>query len=118
MFHPVHDKFSDADSDVVALTAISLAWDAALRDLLPQDVEGIFVVGKNNCGQSFTYEIVGRDAYFLGDSDLHESAFDGRGLFVSLDFHDHPKFFDMPGHCAYSLVSQILCDVALTVMRL
>ena len=108
MFHPVHAKFGDQESEVVALSAISLAWDAALRNLLPSDVEGIHVVGKNNCGQSFTYEIVGRDAFFRGDADLHEPEFDGRGFYVSLDFHEHGDFFKMPGHCAYSLVRRTL----------
>jgi hypothetical protein len=40
-------------------------------DLLPQGIDGMFVVVENTCGQAVTYEINGPVAY-LGTGDLHQ----------------------------------------------
>lgn len=54
-FHPVHKDSNDPRSDVVAVVSGGSAWDAALRNLLPEGVNGITVVVKNNCNQTYTY---------------------------------------------------------------
>jgi hypothetical protein len=105
MFRPVHEKVEDYESEIVAVVLMAVPWDASLRRLLPQEVEGIIAVGRNNCGQEFTYEIVGEDAYFVGWEDLHDRQYDSKEYVVNLDFSDHADFLNTPGHCAYSLVS-------------
>lgn len=67
MFHPVHRKpeNSSNDDDIVAVVLAANAWDAALRNLLPETVHGLIAVGRNNCSQSFSYNIVGKDDFFM-----------------------------------------------------
>jgi hypothetical protein len=112
MFRPVHEKVEDPESEIVAVVLIPVAWDASLRRLLPDEVEGIIAVGRNNCGQQFTYEIVGEDAYFMGWEDLHDPHYDDKEFVVNLDFSDHADFMDTPGHCAYTLVSLVVCGTS------
>ena len=125
LFHPVHERVEDPQSDIVAVVLSPVAWDAALRRLLPNEVEGILAVARNNCGQQITYEIVGEDAFFVGWEDLHDSKYNEYEYIVSLSFGDHPEYYTTPGHCAYSLVSyfdmpETSCESnyqALTLMR-
>ena len=75
-FAPVLRDPSDVkNSDVVAVIGGAVAWDRSLLNLLPTDVRGILTVIKNNCNQSYTYEIDGHDAFFVGEGDLHEPEF-------------------------------------------
>jgi hypothetical protein len=74
-------------------------------DLLPEGVTGIVTVIRNTCNQSFTYEINGPEATYLGEGDLHETKYDDMETTVSFSFHTHPKFTSTQGHCQYSMVS-------------
>lgn len=104
-FHPVHLDDNDKNSEIVAMLASGTAWDEALLRLLPENVVGIHAIIKNTCNQSFTYEIRGHDAFFIGEGDLHEDIFDDMEVAVNLALHTHPKFTEAPGHCQYSMVS-------------
>lgn len=105
MFHPVHQEPNNSSSDIVAMVLVPIAWDASLRNLLPASVNGLVVVGRNSCGQEFSYLIEGENAYFIGNEDLHDEAYDSMETAVNLDFSVHPKFGDTAGHCTYTLVS-------------
>ena len=105
LYHPVYERVKDSTSNIVATLTSSVAWDASMRYLLPDTVKGIRSVIKNNCNQSFTYEVVGRQAFYLGDGDLHDTKFDEYELFVDLALHTHPDYTSTPGHCQYSMVS-------------
>ena len=96
----------DLDSKVVALVSGPVAWDAALRNLLPDGVRGIHAVIKNNCNDTFTYEIEGKEAYFLGNEDFHDTTYDHKAVDVQLSYSDHPLYEETPGHCMYTMVSQ------------
>lgn len=67
VFHPVHKDPDDENSEIVATIGGGAAWDAALIGILPDDAKGIFVVISNNCEQSFTFQIDGADAVYLGE---------------------------------------------------
>ena len=97
----------DEATDVVGLLAGASAWDVALLNLLPDGVVGIHAVIRNNCGQSYTYEIRGSDAMYLGDEDLHETDYDDYMVSVNLALHEHPDFTTTPGHCQYEMVSNL-----------
>jgi len=64
-FHPIlkkmntNDKEGDATAEVVGFVAGGVAWDASMKDLLPEGVSNIITVVENNCNQSFTFEIDG-----------------------------------------------------------
>lgn len=106
LYHPVYERVKDSTSKIVATLTSSVAWDASMLDLLPETVKGIRCVVKNNCDQSFTYEVVGPEAFYKGDGDLHDTEYDEYELFVDLALHTHPDFPSTPGHCQYSMVSK------------
>lgn len=109
---PIHRNTTDYNSDIVAWLGTGASWDAGLLNLLPNNVEGIHAVLKNTCNQTFTYIIRGRNAIYLGDSDLHESKYDDMEVIADLALHTHPDFTKLPGHCLYSMVSRETTDSA------
>ena len=98
--------------DIVGVLAGAAAWDVALLDLLPEGVEGILAVVQNTCNQSYTYEIRGPNAMFLGPEDLHEDKYDDMNVVVNLALHQHPDFATTEGHCQYSMVRCHLQNIA------
>jgi len=64
-------------SKVVGIVASSFFWRSFLEDILPEDEVGLVVVFKNTCNQTFTYEINGREAEWLGPGDHHDTKYDG-----------------------------------------
>jgi hypothetical protein len=103
--HPVHAIPGDFNSEIVAYVGGGFAWDFALRNLLPDGVDGIIVETENNCNQSFSYRISGPDAYYFGEGKLHESKYENMKVVRSLSTHTHPNFTTTPGHCYFSMVS-------------
>lgn len=104
---PVYRGLGTDTDDVVAYIYSTVSWDKYLLKLLPEEVKGIFVVLRNSCGQSVTYELNGAEAIVLADSDIHDPSFDSQA--VSLDFTEN--YFDptltseIDGHC------QVFLDV-------
>lgn len=105
--HPIHERIDDPDSPIVALFGGGIAWDFALRNLLPHGVRGMMTVIKNTCNQSFTYEIDGRDALFKGAGDSHNTKYDRMEVFINLALSTHADFDSTPGHCRYSMVRSL-----------
>jgi hypothetical protein len=105
IFHPVNIDPDDSNSQVVAMLAGGLAWDAALLDLLPHDARGIVVVIKNNCDQSYSFQIDGPDAKYLGEGDLHDTDYDNMEVAVVLTEYTNPDYKEVEGHCMYRMVS-------------
>ena len=95
----------DLDSPVVGVISGPVAWDASLRNVLPEGVKGIRVIIRNNCNDTFTYEIEGKDAFFLGNGDQHDSKYDSMAVHVPLSSSDDPLWAVTPGHCMYNMVS-------------
>eukprot|EP00977_Amphora_coffeiformis_P013348 scaffold3471_cov175-Amphora_coffeaeformis.AAC.22 len=110
VYTPVHERIGDTDSPIRAIIGTGTAWDRALIDLLPENVGGIIVVIRNNCNQSYTYEINGKDAIYLSEGDLHDPEYDFYKRVVSLAPHTHPDFESTLGHCQYSMV-RVLCTL-------
>ena len=68
VYHPIQQDMSQSSEVVGTLTA-AIAWDASMRNLLPNNVKGIFCVVHNNCNQSYSYEIDGKEAFYKGAGD-------------------------------------------------
>ena len=115
--HPVYRNTGNPNSGIVGVVWGIMAWDAALLNLLPQGVEGIHAVLRSTCNQTYTYNVVGEDAFFLGGADKHEHQFDKYKAHVKLSLHTHPNFESIPGNCIYSMVgSDLEQDLALAVV--
>ena len=102
---PVHQIPNDPASKIVSYISGGFAWDFALRFLLPDNVEGIIVQIKNSCNQSSLYELVGYDAFYLGENATKESKYDSMEVVRDLSFGSHENFTATPGHCRYAIVS-------------
>ena len=76
-----------------------------MKDLLPEGVSNIHVVVQNNCNQSYTFDIDGPRANFVGTGDFHEAEYDYMKVRVDLNMHTHPLSPQTPGHCFYWMVS-------------
>ena len=120
--HPIFERVHDPTSKVVSIITFTTAWDDSMLNLLPENVNGIICVVKNTCGQVFTYEVHGKDAFYLGDKDFHDPKYNYLEVKVDLSLHTHPDFASQPGHCLYSMVSSNtsvigkFCDLHLTSM--
>lgn len=101
--HPVHQDPTDDDSRIVAAVVGGVALDVVLRDVLPDDTNGIVCILKNNMGQTFSYEINGHEARYLGERDFHDRIYDKMFAHVSLALHTHPNYTSTPGHAQYEL---------------
>ncbi|CAB9507461.1 Receptor-type guanylate cyclase gcy [Seminavis robusta] len=101
--HPIFERVHDPTSKIVSIITFTTAWDASMRNLLPDNVNGILCVIKNTCDQVFTYEVNGNDAFYLGDVDIHDPKYDDLEVMVDLSLHTHQDFSTTPGHCKYSM---------------
>jgi hypothetical protein len=102
---PVHEIPNDSESKIVGITGAGFAWDFALRFLLPNNVEGIIVEIQNSCNQSNLYELVGYDAFYLGDNATKDSKYDDMVVIRDLFPTTHPNYTTTPGNCRYTIVS-------------
>lgn len=105
VWHPIHRKSGDYESEIVAFAGGAIEWDTALRNLLPEDVNA-YVVVQNTCDQMFTYELQGPDALYSGEGDLHDYEYEEYLHVVPLDFNTNSDV-DLEGnsgHCQYSMV--------------
>ena len=103
-WHPVHKEIGNSDSEIVGFFIAGMAWDVSLRNLLPENMTlGIFAVLRNNCGQTYTYLLQGREALYLGEGDLHDKSFENSGVIFDLSKTDHADYADTEGHCLYTL---------------
>ena len=100
----IHEDVDDARSPVVAVLGGAFAWDASLRFLLPEGVDGIVAILSNDCNQTFTYLLNGPDAFYMGVGDQHDPVYDDLGAYVNLAIHDNPASATASGHCQYSMV--------------
>jgi class 3 adenylate cyclase len=78
---PIFDGYSANDRKFVAVVVSVLPWDLYFKDLLHDGVAPIHVVVEDGkCGNSFTYEIRGSEAIYLGEGDLHDTEYTDLGM--------------------------------------
>jgi class 3 adenylate cyclase len=75
LLYPVFDNFSTSRKLVGILLSDSY-WRLHFDQILPPNAKGVIAVLENNANQSFTYQLDGPDATYLGEGDLHDEAFD------------------------------------------
>ena len=104
---PMHEIPNDTDSKIVGNLGGLFAWDYALRNLLPNTVDGIKVEIRNTCNQSNMYALVGYDAFYLGENATKESKYSSMEIVRDLSIGTHPNFTATPGHCRYCDPTQV-----------
>ncbi|CAB9505736.1 Receptor-type guanylate cyclase gcy [Seminavis robusta] len=101
--HPVHQDPLDPNSKIVGMVSAAFAFDAALRNLIPDGVQGIICVITSNMAANFSYVVDGQNAFFLGMEDHHESKYDDYEVHVDLALHTNPEYTTTPGHSQYQM---------------
>jgi hypothetical protein len=102
VFRAVFRSLHDDTSDIVAAVTVPVAWDVPLQKVLPETSNGINVVLRNTCNQSFTYLLNGPDASYIGEGDLHEKTYDELGMSVDLWESNHPDYLTVGNHGLFS----------------
>lgn len=59
LYFPVYDFFVPHDRNVVGIMTSTIYWRTYLREILPENIQGIKVVLDNSCDGYFTYELNG-----------------------------------------------------------
>lgn len=59
-------------------------WRDFLVNILPQGSNGLVIVFENGCNQTFSYQINGPEAIFLGSSDMHDPQYEAFGVSMGL----------------------------------
>jgi hypothetical protein len=76
LFRPVFNAYAHG-SEIQGFAIAVLSWQDFFSNLLPDEIQGIVCVLHNPCGgQSYTFQLHGRTATFLGDYDTHEYEYD------------------------------------------
>ena len=104
VFHPVHVDPDDDKSDVVAMVLGGMAWDAPLVNLLPEEAKGLVVVVENSCNQSYSFELNGPRAVFLGEGDKHDPKYNYMEVVSDLSDSSSEEYKKTEGHCLYTVV--------------
>ena len=78
--YPVFDTFDKVKRQTVAVLTATVYWRSYFQNILPDSVRGVLCVVENSLGQSFTYQINGKEAVFLGMEDLHDKRYDDKEI--------------------------------------
>ena len=101
---PVFTELRNTDSPVAAFLFGQLAFDFYLSDLLPDGVRGIHAVFSNNCNNTFSYELTGSRAIYLGVGDSHDPRYADRAIPIPFSSYHNPELAaSIPGHCIYTM---------------
>ena len=76
VWYPVFSQMDSPDRQLVGMLSLSTKWESFFLAHLPPDVFGLIVVVSNTCGQSFTFDITGTTANYLGPEDIHEEEYE------------------------------------------
>lgn len=68
LLQPIYDTLK-TDRKPAAVLSAFFRWGLFFENVLPQTQDGIIVVLNGTCGQTFTYELKGKKAYYLGQGD-------------------------------------------------
>jgi hypothetical protein len=109
---PVSDVYvpifeSKTNKRVVGFMTAYVYWQVYFHKILPQATKKVIVVLENSCFQQYTYSIVGEEATYLGQGDLHEPRFDDMeattGWHAFLSGDGDPSQYTEGGQCIYKL---------------
>ena len=74
-YYPVLQELHHS-APAVASLGTQIFWDSFLTDILPESINGLYVVLSNTCDQQFTFMLNGPSVQNIGEGDLHDPDFD------------------------------------------
>lgn len=76
-YYPVFDQIDPSKrSDVKAVLVGAIYWKTYFANSLPEGTNGVTVILRNTCNQSYTYNVHGSGADFIGHGDLHDPKYE------------------------------------------
>ena len=97
---PIMNDFDEA-AEVVGFITGELSWNNFFQDVLPSEVKGIVLEVVGTCGESFTFQVNGHQAVFLGYGHKHPAQFDN--LLYSVAFAKAETEVNDTAACEYTL---------------
>ena len=79
--------YDPSEQKIVGTLTASLFWRNLIKDILPPGNDGLVVVFENPCNPTFSYQINGPSAKYLGRGDHHDSHYD--------EYRITSNFFDL-----------------------
>lgn len=106
----VYDPSKDS---IVGVLEGSFFWRDLIKNILPENTNGVVVVFQNPCNPDFTYQIDGPKAIFLGRGDLHDAQYDDQ--LVQSNFFELRSFSVGSSKYAGPPIDQEFCPFTLSV---
>ena len=104
LLNPIYPSFDVRQKDDVAGILVGVVdWNGYFSSLLQPGASEISVVLLDSCGDSFTYNIEGPEAIFLGKGELHDPKYDHLVLETKFAPFLHNTYSDLHEHCEYDL---------------
>ena len=88
ILEPVFASFEE-NAPVVGFIIAVFPWNTYFSDILPPGIP-VFLVIKDGCGHSHTYEINGKNVWFLGEGDLTRQ--DHAHQKISMEFAEQARY--------------------------
>jgi class 3 adenylate cyclase len=76
IFYPIFNTLEKETRTLVGMFAATLSFEKLFVGSLPVGSGGILCVIHNECGDTFSFEINGQEALYLGPGDLHNVEYD------------------------------------------
>jgi len=110
VYVPVVDSFAN-DRKTVAIITAAIQWRSYFDGILTDSTQPVHVVLSNNCEGTFTFEVQGVQATFMGKGNLASSKYNEMAMSVDLDEND---FIIEPNTIALTM-NQDLCRYTLHI---
>ena len=101
MVYPIHDVLEKGN--ISGFLVSLFYWQSLFEDVLADDQIGFICVLNNTCGDTFTWEVNGRNATWIGSGDLHDPRFEKHRLSKELPFYQNTSEAQQAGACGYSV---------------
>lgn len=92
---------------VVAIMGLSIHWRSLIQDILPVGNDGMVVVFQSACNQTFTYQVNGPEAIYLGEGDQSDP--DYHHMSQSSSFAELTRKLSLDGSYTGPPLSEDLC---------
>jgi hypothetical protein len=99
---PIYDDF-DGKGTLVAFFVAVIPWHKFFENILPDGAKGMYVIIRNSCGRSLTYQVNGPSVEFLGTGDLYDPAFEDFELIWAFDSGEHSSYNQHKDDCDFTI---------------
>lgn len=100
---PVFASFEENSALAGVFIAI-VPWERFFSDNLVDASEPLMLVVSNTCDEIFSFQVIGRNATFLAEEDLHDPRYDD--LFIEgpfADMYNPSEYTNGSEHCVYTM---------------